>query len=36
MRGVKNKGNMNVSYFTGVFRTNPSLREEFYHLIAMQ
>jgi GTP cyclohydrolase I len=36
MRGVKNKGNMCVSYFTGIFRTNPSLREEFYHLINMQ
>lgn len=29
MRGVKNNGNMIVSYYTGVFKTNESLRREF-------
>ena len=36
MRGVKNKGQMSVSYFTGVFRCNDALRNEFYQMIAMQ
>lgn len=29
MRGVKNNGNMIVSYYTGVFKTDESLRREF-------
>lgn len=36
MRGVKNKGAMTVSYFTGTFRVNADLRQEFYQMIAMQ
>jgi len=36
MRGVKNKGPMTVSYFTGVFRNDQSLRQEFYHMVNMQ
>ena len=36
MRGVKNRGAMTVSYFTGVFRQNESLRQEFYQMVAMQ
>ncbi len=36
MRGVKNKGDMTVSYFTGVFEKNRQLRNEFFNMIAMQ
>ncbi len=36
MRGVKNKGDMTVSYFTGVFKKNRQLRNEFFNMIAMQ
>lgn len=36
MRGVKNSGAMTVSYFTGCFRSDESLRKEFYQMIAMQ
>lgn len=36
MRGVKNKGAMTVSYFTGVFRNDAGLRQEFYDMINMQ
>ena len=36
MRGVKNKGDMTVSCFTGVFKKNRQLRNEFYNMIAMQ
>ena len=36
MRGVKNKGDMTVSYFTGCFEKNRQLRNEFYNMIAMQ
>ncbi len=36
MRGVKNNGDMCVSYFTGDFNTNPQLRKEFYSMISMQ
>jgi len=36
MRGVKNKGAMTVSYFTGVFRNDAGLRQEFYNMINMQ
>lgn len=35
MRGVKNKGNMCVSLFRGAFKEQSALREEFYHLVAM-
>lgn len=33
MRGVKNKGNMCVSLFTGVFKEDPSARSEFYQMM---
>lgn len=33
MRGVKNAGKMSVSHFTGVFKSNPELRKDFYKLI---
>ena len=36
MRGIKNKGLMTTSYFTGVFQQNEQLRNEFYQMIAMQ
>ncbi len=36
MRGVKNKGDMTVSYFTGCFEKNRQLRNEFFNMIAMQ
>ena len=36
MRGVRNDGNMCVSYFTGVFQFNSELRKEFYKLIDLQ
>lgn len=36
MRGVKNKGDMTVSYFTGCFKKNRQLRNEFFNMIAMQ
>ena len=36
MRGVKNKGNMCVSYFTGEFEHDAQLRNEFFQMIAMQ
>lgn len=36
MRGVKNDGNMSVSYFTGLFTSNPELKYEFYKLIDLQ
>lgn len=35
MRGVKNNGKMSVSYFTGQFKTDTALRNEFYDLIKM-
>lgn len=35
MRGVKNKGNMCVSHYTGVFK-DPSMKAEFHNLIKMQ
>lgn len=34
MRGVKNKGNMCVSYFTGKFEEDAQLRNEFYQLVS--
>ncbi len=36
MRGVKNDGDMTVSYFTGDFQTDAQLRNEFYDMIRMQ
>ena len=36
MRGVRNDGNMSVAHFTGLFATNPELKNEFYKLIDMQ
>jgi len=33
MRGVKNKGNMCVSLFTGVFKENSHARNEFYQVM---
>lgn len=36
MRGVRNKGKMTVSHFTGVFKEDPDKRNEFYKLIGLQ
>ena len=36
MRGVKNNGQMTVSYLSGVFREDPQARQEFYKLIDQQ
>lgn len=36
MRGVRNKGKMAVSHFTGVFKEDPDKRNEFYKLIDLQ
>ena len=36
MRGVKNNGQMTVSYLSGIFKTNPDTRAEFYKLIDQQ
>ena len=36
MRGVRNKGKMTVSHFTGVFKEEPDKRNEFYKLIDLQ
>lgn len=36
MRGIKNDGDMTVSYFTGSFKEQPQLRNEFYSMISMQ
>jgi len=33
MRGVKNQGKMTVAHVSGIFRTNPDARAEFYKLI---
>ncbi len=35
MRGVKNRGNMCVSYFTGCFEKKKSLRDEFYEMVTL-
>ena len=35
MRGVKNSGNMCVSYFTGCFEKKKALREEFYEMVKL-
>lgn len=36
MRGVRNKGKMTVSHFTGIFKDDPDKRNEFYKLIDLQ
>lgn len=36
MRGVKNDGDMAVSYFTGCFNASPQLRNEFFQMVQMQ
>lgn len=36
MRGVRNKGKMTVSHFTGVFKDDLDKRNEFYKLIDLQ
>lgn len=36
MRGVRNKGKMTVSHFTGVFKDDPDKRNEFYKLVDLQ
>lgn len=36
MRGVRNEGNMCVAHFTGVFKQQAELRNEFYRLVEMQ
>lgn len=36
MRGVRNDGFMCVSHFTGAFKDNAALRDEFYRLIDLQ
>jgi len=35
MRGVKNNGNMCVSYFSGCFKEDAQLRNEFYNMVKM-
>lgn len=35
MRGVRNNGDMTVSYFTGCFKENTQLRNEFFNMIHM-
>ena len=36
MRGVKNKGEMSTTYFTGEFKKKAQLRNEFYNLVKLQ
>lgn len=36
MRGVRNNGQMTVSYLSGIFKENNDARQEFYKLIEMQ
>ena len=36
MRGVKNSGQMTVSYLSGCFKEDPQSRQEFYKLIDQQ
>ncbi len=36
MRGVRNDGNMCVAHFTGVFKQQTEMRNEFYRLVEMQ
>ena len=33
MRGVMNPGKMTVAHLSGIFKTNPDARAEFYKLI---
>ena len=35
MRGVRNNGDMTVSYFTGCFKEDTQLRNEFFNMIHM-
>lgn len=35
MRGVRNSGDMCVSYFSGCFNDNPQLRNEFYDMVQL-
>jgi GTP cyclohydrolase I len=36
MRGIRNDGDMTVSYFTGAFKDDANLRREFFNMIQMQ
>ena len=36
MRGVRNKGEMSTTYFTGEFKKKAQLRNEFYNLVNLQ
>lgn len=36
MRGVRSNGQMTVSHLSGIFKTNPDARQEFYKLIDSQ
>lgn len=36
MRGVKNPGNMSVSYYTGIFKQDMATRNEFLQMVKMQ
>lgn len=36
MRGIRNDGNMCVAHFTGVFKQQTEMRNEFYRLVEMQ
>lgn len=36
MRGIKNKGCMTTSYYTGKFKDDPQLRNEFLQFVALQ
>ena len=35
MRGIRNKGEMGVSYYTGAFRESRQLRNEFNQMVMM-
>ena len=36
MRGIRNDGDMTVSYFTGCFKEDGQLRNEFFDMVKMQ
>ena len=36
MRGIRNDGDMTVSYFTGAFKEDSDLRREFFNMVQMQ
>lgn len=36
MRGIKNKGSMTTSYYTGKFKEDPQLRNEFLQFVMLQ